>query len=65
MARIVGIIDAYRAMLSDRPYRQALSVTQAVEELEKGSGTQFDPALVKIFVELVRRDPQENLRQAG
>ncbi|MCL6106751.1 MAG: diguanylate cyclase [Actinobacteria bacterium] len=65
MARIVGIIDAYRAMLSDRPYRKALSVTQAVEELERGSGTQFDPALVKIFVELVRKDLQENLRQAG
>lgn len=64
MARIVGIIDAYRAMLSDRPYRKALSVKQAVAELRKGAGSQFDPHLVEMFIELVRKEDQQ-LRRAG
>ena len=62
-ARIVGIMDAYRAMLSDRPYRKALSRENTLEELEKGAGTQFDPRLVKKFVELVRKDGEQKLRQ--
>ncbi len=58
MARIVGIMDAYRAMLSDRPYRKALTVEQANAELRKGAGTQFDPQLVEMFIEMtVEQDP--------
>jgi diguanylate cyclase (GGDEF)-like protein len=64
MARIVGIMDAYRAMRSDRPYRKALSVDDALAELEKGSGTQFDPRLVKMFVSLVRAEDDNGLRKA-
>lgn len=52
-ARIIGIADAYEAMTSDRPYRKALSQEQAVSELVKYSGTQFDPTLVPIFVKNV------------
>ncbi|MHB8793639.1 MAG: HD-GYP domain-containing protein [Thermoleophilia bacterium] len=65
MARIVGITDAYRAMLCDRPYRKALKPVDALEELRKGAGTQFDPKLVEIFVDLIGRGEDQELRQAG
>ncbi len=51
--RIIAIADAYDAMTNDRPYRKALSKAAAVIELRKGAGTQFDPALVELFIELV------------
>ncbi len=56
MARIVGIFDAYRAMRCDRPYRKALSKQQALAELKKGAGSQFDPNIVQQFLELLERD---------
>jgi len=64
MARVIGIIDAYRAMLSDRPYRKALTSVQAIDELIKGAGTQFDPQLVEMFAELVRGNKDFQLRTA-
>jgi two-component system, cell cycle response regulator len=48
-ARVVAVCDAYEAMVSDRPYRAALSPEQAVEELREHAGTQFDPDVVEIF----------------
>jgi diguanylate cyclase (GGDEF)-like protein len=65
MARIVGILDAYRAMLSDRPYRQAMTVPEAVRELRDGSGSQFDPQLVKLFVGQVLEKEARQFRKAG
>lgn len=50
-ARILAVADAYNAMTSPRPYRATMSVAQAVEELRAGSGTQFDPAVVEVFLE--------------
>jgi putative nucleotidyltransferase with HDIG domain len=49
-ARILAIADSYDAMTSDRPYRQAMSQDEAIAELKKYAGTQFDPALVDIFI---------------
>jgi diguanylate cyclase (GGDEF)-like protein len=51
-ARIVAIADAYDAMVNDRPYKRAISHMQAVEELRRHAGTQFDPELVTIFCDL-------------
>jgi diguanylate cyclase (GGDEF)-like protein len=51
-ARILAIADAYEAMISDRPYQAALSHVDAVKELRRAQGTQFDPDLVEIFVSL-------------
>jgi diguanylate cyclase (GGDEF)-like protein len=50
-ARILAVCDAFEAMTANRPYRKALPVEVAVEELQRHSGTQFDPKLVKIFTE--------------
>jgi putative nucleotidyltransferase with HDIG domain len=47
-ARIIMIADTIDAMTTDRPYRRALSLTRAIEELEKYSGRQFDPDLVRL-----------------
>jgi putative nucleotidyltransferase with HDIG domain len=49
-ARIFAVTDAFDAMTSDRPYRSARTFEQAVEEIKKGSGTQFDPELVEAFL---------------
>lgn len=50
-ARILAIADAFDAMLSDRPYRKAKSLQEALQELVRNAGTQFDPKLVKLFIE--------------
>lgn len=52
-SRILSIADAYDAMISYRPYRQSLTIEQAVLELTKHAGTQFDPKLVEVFVSIV------------
>src|SRR3989338_814029 len=53
-ARIIAVADAFDAMTSDRPYRKAISVSDACEELEKNSGTQFDPAVLKEALPILR-----------
>ena len=53
VGRIVAIADAYDAMTSDRAYRRALSHAIAVSEIERCSGTQFDPELADAFIKLV------------
>ncbi len=52
-ARIVCIVDTFHAMVSARPYRGALSKAEAFKELRKFSGSQFDPALVEVFIEMI------------
>ena len=54
--RILAIADAYDAMTSDRPYRKALSHEDAVDELKRCTGSQFDPSLVPKFIELLAGD---------
>jgi diguanylate cyclase (GGDEF)-like protein len=53
-ARIIFVADAYDAMTSDRDYRQAMPQQDALAELERCSGTQFDPAVVKALTEELR-----------
>ncbi|MBU2541153.1 MAG: HD-GYP domain-containing protein [Candidatus Omnitrophica bacterium] len=54
-ARIIRVADSYDAMTSDRPYRKAFSDQQAFEELRQYSGTQYDPTVVKVFIDIYRR----------
>jgi len=53
LSRIIHIVNAYQAMIHERPYRRALSKKEAVGELEKGKGIQFDPELITKFVAMV------------
>lgn len=55
-ARIIAICDAWDAMRTDRPYRKALPLEIAIEEIKKGAGTQFDPKIVEIAIEVFRLD---------
>jgi HD-GYP domain-containing protein (c-di-GMP phosphodiesterase class II) len=52
-ARIVHVADAYDAMTSDRPYRRGMSHEQAIHVLRQYAGTQFDPAIVPLFADLM------------
>jgi HD-GYP domain-containing protein (c-di-GMP phosphodiesterase class II) len=49
-SRIVSVIDAFDAMVSNRPYRQGLPVEEVVRRLQKDSGTQFDADVVRCFL---------------
>lgn len=55
-ARILTVVDSYGAMTSDRPYRKALSEEEAVAELIKWSGSQFDPEVISAFLEIVEEE---------
>jgi putative two-component system response regulator len=59
-ASVVALVDAFDAMTHDRTYRAARSVTDAVGEVVRLAGRQFDPALVPLFVEDVMRGPGTN-----
>lgn len=58
-ARIMAVADAFDAMTSDRPYRVALSKESAIEEIKKQSGSQFDPHVVDIFLQIIENDTQK------
>ena len=64
-ARIVATIDAWDAMMSDRPYRKALSRETGISELTKGSGKQFDPKVVEAFLKLENREWKDDAQEAG
>ncbi len=49
-ARIIAVADTLSALIHDRPYRKGRSFEDAVEEIAKNSGTQFDPFVVKVFI---------------
>jgi len=51
--RMIAIVAAYDAMCNDRPYRKALGHQQALAEIKKGAGTQFEPELVELFFQMV------------
>ncbi|KUK24980.1 MAG: Metal dependent phosphohydrolase [Thermotoga sp. 50_1627] len=55
-ARILCIADAFEAMTSVRPYRNAMSISEAVSELISNAGKQFDPNLVRIFLEILKEE---------
>jgi HD-GYP domain-containing protein (c-di-GMP phosphodiesterase class II) len=57
-ARMISVADSYDAMTSHRPYRRALGIDQAVTELLKNAGTQFDPRIVEVFTKLLEEDPE-------
>lgn len=61
-SRIVAVCDTYGAMISERPYRPALSHADACGELRASAGTQFDPAVVEAFMAEVEAAEDEEAR---
>ncbi len=59
-ARIIAVADSYDAIVTDRPYRKGKLPWQALEEIEKSSGTQFDPEVVEAFKQVVNAYIEEH-----
>jgi HD-GYP domain-containing protein (c-di-GMP phosphodiesterase class II) len=59
-ARIIAVVDTYDAMTTHRPYRAALPLGDAVAELRREAGRQFDPTVVDAFLEVLRERPWED-----
>lgn len=55
-ARILAVADCYHAMTSDRPYRKAMSSEEAINELTRCAGTQFDPEIVEVFIQVLKKN---------
>lgn len=55
-ARILAICDTFSAMTSDRPYRRALSIQRALQEIKAVSGSQLDPHIASLFVRLIKKN---------
>jgi putative nucleotidyltransferase with HDIG domain len=53
-ARVVSVADAIEAMLSDRPYRKARTTNYIIEELQRYSGTQFDPLVTEVAIQILK-----------
>ncbi len=65
-ARVMAVVDAFESMVEGRPYRDRLSVDEALVEVQGHAGTQFDPAIVDVFIKLsARREFMNLLLQVG
>ncbi|MGH2542684.1 MAG: HD-GYP domain-containing protein, partial [Ardenticatenaceae bacterium] len=64
-ARIIAVADAFDAMTNDRPYRRALSFSEARQRLRAGAGTQFDPAIVAAALPVLPGAEEEQAPTAG
>lgn len=58
LSRILSLADAYDAMTEDRPYRKGMSKQSAIEEIRRNSGTQFDPKLAEIFINILSQNDE-------
>ena len=66
LSRVIAVVDAYDAMTNDRAYRAAMSSTDALEELRRCAGTQFDPYIVSEFLQMMKDCPMpEEPREAA
>jgi putative nucleotidyltransferase with HDIG domain len=64
-ARIFGVADSYDAMTSDRPYRKGLPVEKAISMIRERAGTQFDPAVVEVFLAMCSRKQMDEARETS
>ncbi len=62
-ARVIAVVDAFDAMTADRPYQATRSIDQALVELRRGAGTQFDPEIVAAFLEVIADRDQRPWRR--
>ncbi len=59
LSRILAVADAYDAMTENRPYRKAMSKEEALQEIAKHAGTQFDPEIARIFIAIITKDQED------
>jgi two-component system cell cycle response regulator len=64
-ARIIAVCDSYDAMTTDRAYRRAMAVSDAVAELERCAGTQFDPRVIEAFAAVVANETERTAASAA
>ena len=66
LSRVIAVVDAYDAMTNNRSYRYAMSPSDAMEELKRCAGSQFDPFIVSEFLQMLKSQPLvEDFREAG
>ena len=65
VSRIICVIDAFDAMVSNRCYRQGLSHTEAIARLHRSSGTQFDPTILQAFIPIAEQEAADVFAAAG
>lgn len=72
LSRVIAVVDAFDAMINDRPYRKGMPVSKAIEELKSCAGSQFDPYIVSEFIRLVSekysdvlKDTQKQKNEGG
>ncbi len=58
LSRISFLINSYEAMTRDRPYRKRMTEREAIEEIKRCCGTQFDPKIVKVFLEIIKEEEE-------
>jgi|GEM_PF-621353 len=63
ISQILGVADAWDAMLSRRAYRDSLSIEAALKEIKTNKGTQFSPQVVEAFIKIIENDKAEKLQQ--
>lgn len=61
-SRIISVADVYNSMVSNRPFRKALSENEAIEEIKNNEGTQFDPKVVKAFLQVYEELNSKNFK---
>ncbi|MFA5336424.1 MAG: PAS domain S-box protein [Candidatus Omnitrophota bacterium] len=64
-ARIVAVVDVYQALVSNRPYRKAYPKKEALKIIKEESGTHFDPAIVKVFLDILAKEKEKKIRRSA
>ncbi len=59
LSRIIRVVDSYDAMISNRPYQKIFSIDQVLDELERCSGTLYDPEIAACFIQLIKHEKNE------
>ena len=61
LSRVIAVVDAYDAMTNNRSYRHAMTPSDAMEELKRCAGSQFDPFIVSEFLQMLKENPPDEL----
>ena len=65
LSRVIAVVDAYDAMINNRSYRKAMLPAEAIQELKRCAGSQFDPFIVSEFITMLKEKPSNELQPAS